>query len=355
MGYRYDFQRNLIVATGGVYVRTFPTADQVVVGDTTEKPGLFSNSVFVQNLLPEDQKVTVLKDGYYPYEKTVPVAEKEVTKLENVILFKKDIPLTEADPANALLAPVVVYFQIPITVPEDKAKFTLKSGSLFSGTVTTPILKNVLAFKQLNTNLIWLASDGVLSEADNADLSNKKIIGKLPTKISAKNSYELFSEGKYIFVRENKDIYWLNPATNGLEKIYSGINGVTVSPDQKHIMYWSDSIIFIGQTASFDTSETANPNEADTILYEATAGLQNVQWMNNHYIAFVDGSKIIISETDIRGNINAINISDQVLGNIEKTDKTIESLKTAKIYFNKPNGRLYIYLNGKLFESERLI
>ncbi|MGD0577154.1 MAG: hypothetical protein ABSA74_03715, partial [Candidatus Staskawiczbacteria bacterium] len=46
-GYRFDFEKDKIVATGGIYVRTFPAADKIIIdSDISEKPGLFLNYIF---------------------------------------------------------------------------------------------------------------------------------------------------------------------------------------------------------------------------------------------------------------------------------------------------------------------
>ena len=93
MGYRFDVEKLKITATGGIYVKTYPSADKILIDSKiSEKPGMFSNSIFVQSLLPGDHHtVLAQKIGYYNYSKTVPVQEKEVTKLENILLFRKNI------------------------------------------------------------------------------------------------------------------------------------------------------------------------------------------------------------------------------------------------------------------------
>ena len=92
MGYRFDFEKMKITATGGIYVRTFPAAGQITIDyKISEKPGMFSNSIFVQSLLPKDHTISIKKSGYYDYFKTLPVQEKQVTKLEDVLLIKKNI------------------------------------------------------------------------------------------------------------------------------------------------------------------------------------------------------------------------------------------------------------------------
>ena len=92
LGYRVDFVHQRISTTGGIYVRVEPAPANISVDSAPEiTPGYFSNSVFVQNLLPGQHSVSIKKDGYYDYYKTLVVREKEVTKLEEVTLFKKDI------------------------------------------------------------------------------------------------------------------------------------------------------------------------------------------------------------------------------------------------------------------------
>lgn len=92
LGYRIDFESRKIVATGGIYVKAIPQPLEVYIDSKlTGKTNVFSNAAFTQNLLPKTHTVLVKKDGYYDYRKTVLVKEKEVSKLENIVLFKKNL------------------------------------------------------------------------------------------------------------------------------------------------------------------------------------------------------------------------------------------------------------------------
>lgn len=92
VGYAIDFGSGKIVATGGVYVRAEPLGCYITIDDNVKKrTSLFADSVFVQNLLPAQHRISIAKEGYFDYQKTLPVKGNEVTKLENVILIKKDI------------------------------------------------------------------------------------------------------------------------------------------------------------------------------------------------------------------------------------------------------------------------
>ncbi len=91
LGYRIDVKNMKIFTTGGIYVRAFPSGANITIDSNIKNStGLFSNSVFVQNLSPDQHTVLIQKDGYYDYQKNLKVEEKEVTKLENVTLFKKN-------------------------------------------------------------------------------------------------------------------------------------------------------------------------------------------------------------------------------------------------------------------------
>src|SRR6185295_5837720 len=93
LGYRVDFTHLKIVATGGIYVKAEPSNANIVIDDNPiSSKGFFADYVFTQNLLPGPHSVAINKEGYASYQKTLPVVEKEVTKLEHVLLFKNAIP-----------------------------------------------------------------------------------------------------------------------------------------------------------------------------------------------------------------------------------------------------------------------
>ena len=140
LGYRIDFENKTIRATGGIYVRALPQGADIIIDSSIEnKTGIFSNSVFVQNLLPKNHSVLIKKDGYYDYQKTIKVKEKEVIKLENVILFKKDILFSVLQksnyfsiaPNNITLVSVKVLDQL--TARPSGVKSPSQISSLFPG------------------------------------------------------------------------------------------------------------------------------------------------------------------------------------------------------------------------------
>jgi hypothetical protein len=132
MGYRLDFNDMKIVATGGIYVRTFPPAESVTIDSRISiKPGVFSNNIFVQSLLPKIHTVYIQKTGYYDYYKSLPVEENQVTKLENVLLLKKNLEYADIID-NAVYFSIAPDNQNAVTASKNQKSFFIDFFSLNS-------------------------------------------------------------------------------------------------------------------------------------------------------------------------------------------------------------------------------
>lgn len=95
-GYDFDWKKNEVLKTGGIYVKTAQSGADVFVDDIyISKTDGFSREILAQKMLPGDHKVKVQKDGYFTWEKTLPVEEQMVAKAQNIILFPNNISFEE--------------------------------------------------------------------------------------------------------------------------------------------------------------------------------------------------------------------------------------------------------------------
>ena len=347
MGYRFDFEKMKIVATGGIYVRTFPSADIITIdSNISEKPGFLANSIFVQSLLPKNHTVFVIKDGYHDYSKTLTVEENKVTKLENILLIKNKIKFE-----TVLTAGPTIQLS-----PFDKIeKYIIKNSNLYYSNATenatltatqktTPVIKGSIAFSLMNNNIIWLGSDGFLYQTDQSNLSTKptKLI-LTPLKISKDGYYKIATNGQNIFVINNGNLSILNTKINSLDDPYGLAKDVKISPDGKNIIFYNDKDIYI-------LSILKTPVEKN-ILYKSSEKISDITWLNNDYIIFTTGDKIIVSEIDYRGsNINNVTLNETVT---LSPDKKID-IKSPKIYFDQGSQKLYILTGKTLLLSEKI-
>ena len=411
MGYRFDFEKMKIVATGGIYVRTFPVAEEITIDSKiSKKPGMFSNSVFVQSLLPKNHTVSIRKPGYYDYSKTLPVAESEVTKLENVLLIKKSLLFSSlaekidyfsispdnqsvitaygnspmlfnnfslngagqpttfslnmagnvadiiwSDNSKQALIKIqssgnVVYYlfneakpllfldknseQISFNPQDSKQIFYIKNNILYSSKNrdASVVINNVISYQISNNSIIWLSLAGALNKSD--------ISGKLIEKFSTQNiapdskkNYSLFNFSGKIFLRDGISLFLYNDNKKTLEPFSApaGNFEMLYSPDKKNFVYWDSRDIYIYSSEDGEYKKLFSGEK-----------VQNCQWLNNDYIIFSNQNNIIISETDWRGNINAVTLPQTVNDN-------------GQIFFNRQDNKIYLLANGEMLSSEKII
>jgi len=304
LGYRVDFEHLKIVATGGIYVRTWPEADIVTIDSKLQqKPAFFTGSVFVQNLLPKHHSILIKKAGYFDYQKTLPVFENQVTKLENVLLIKNDLAL------NAL-AEKVDYFSI---TPDSKS-ILLESAGKKSLDFQYFQLAKPDSKKTFSLNL----QNAKISEIQWTPDSKKAII-----KIQKQNgvSYYAFDTSK-----TSQPVSAASPSDG---KNLSPKNPLP-SPDNKNLLYLDGKEIYV--------AAAADQQNQQNLLYTAKDKISSCFWMNNDYIILNDGPAVVISEIDYRGNTNSYTISKNV----------------SQIYFNQPEGKLYVLSQNVLSASDKI-
>lgn len=398
LGYRVDFETFKITATGGIYVRAFPQADQITIDSKiSKKPGLFNNSVFVQSLLPKDHTVSVTKNGYYDYFKTIGVEIKEVTKLESILLIKKNLSFIDIiDNAS--------YFTV---APNNRDVITTSKGTKGIDLQYTS-LDSLSQFKKFN-----ISQSGVVSNIEWSDDSNKALIeitnlgsnfyfyfdpqktnqNFVKLSLLDKNS-TLISfnprDNQSIFYLENGTIYSLknNKATLLIKNVvsYEVFDGnifwtdkagkinksdtagkllsqttendreiqyfkaiknsykPIFSPDNKHLAYYNNNEIYL---YSFNPEDDEKNNVK---IFSTKEQIKNCYWLNNDYLILNVGDKITITEIDYRGEINTITLPQSItLSNDKKMD-----IKNPTVFFNRRDNKIYILVNDSLIASEKV-
>lgn len=416
MGYRFDLEKMEIVETGGIYVRTFPSAEQIMVDyKFSAKPGIFSNAIFIQSLLPKDYTVLVEKAGYFDYLKTIPVREKEVTKLENVTLFKKDMSFVEISdsinyfsvaPNNEKVITVsssqaLNYFNVnspkqlqktPISEsiqvldikwsgnsdyalvraqnakgisyyffdsvaktpsasrlsyldqnsqlinfnPQDPLElFYLEDQILYSlsGNKPATLIKDLVTYTIYGNNILWLSFDGKLLESDDlGKLQNTLSLDAI--NINAGINYKIENISGDIFLHAGNSLFLFDYD----KRIFipfalpEGNYKILNSPDNKNIIFWNNSKIYVYSKADKKYGELLSE-------YDIT----NCQWVNNNYVVITSGDSIIISEIDYRGQINQINLPSGIV-----------NITAPETFYIQQSGKIYILTNNTLLESEKL-
>jgi hypothetical protein len=389
---------------------------------------MFLNAFFVQNLLPKNHTVLVKKTGYFDYQKNIPVIENQVTKLENILLIKKNISfnllsgkinyfsispdgknILTAGPAtksigfeyfslsnlnqkksyslplqnaeiinikwsdNSIMALIkaqkysdISYYifdsskitqqttplayldknsqQITFN-PQDTAQlFYIENKILYSLKQNKPtaVIKNLINYRISGNNILWLSSDGFLQQSDISGKLIQKITQEKIAVNSAEN-YEIVDSSGKTFLKKNNALLLLDNESKSFKDFIAPINNYNLlfSPNGKNMVYFNNSEIYL-----YSFSETSEKKNVKLFSANTPEIISNCFWLNNDYIIFESGNKITISEIDYRGNINAVEVS-------QNYEKSADS-KNPKIYYNSHDEKIYILSGNFLFSSEKI-
>ena len=418
-GERFDFSKMKITAIGGIYVNTNPKADEIIVDNKTiKKPGMLSNDVSFLNLLPKNHAVLIKKNGYVDYSKTLPVQEKQVTKLENVLLIKNKLTFNElADKLNQFsIAPNnqniitatsdvknINFNYYPINNPAQVQTFSIAKANLpaksdVSGLKWSDDSNKLLIAVGTKTNISYYLFDSTLKKPIAVVLSYLNInttrisfSPQDPQELLFIKSKTLYSEknGKVLPIIKNvaaykisgNNIIWLS--TNGL--LYSSdISGkltgqfttksITIDSTQEpRIFIYSNKTFLQANNSLFllnnNTKNLENilpvgagytvlaSSDNKNLIYYNSNNIYLYSFANQKYTQLYSGKNITNCQWLNNDYIVFTAGNSVIISEIDYRGNinAVTLTQTAdKIFFNQQDGKLYVLSNNTLLSSEKI-
>jgi len=240
-----------------------------------------------------------------------------------------------------------------LLVDEDKSSSSPSPlrGLVFEADLTQKkisqiVLENIRSFQVFNENIYYLSDSGpdagFLFKTD-FSFSGREKINKSPFPVEKNGEYKIFVFSDRIFLQDGKNLYLFNPSSNNFEKFFETSKEPEISSDLKKIVYYSDYEIWI----LFLKDEFSQPQKSageKQFIARFSEKIGNVFWLSSHYLIFNSGSKIKIAEIDDRDKIN--------IADFAPPTTTGEGLE---IFFNQNDKKLYIFSDGNLSSSEKLV
>lgn len=312
-GYSYDWQKQAVVQTGGIYLKSMPSGTQITIngGNEGTAPRLISR------LTPHNYNVVVSKEGYCPWEKTLEVSPKIVTEARNIFLFPKEI--------NPEL----------IT--------TTSTSSLEDFLETVEQRQNKSQAAQIASSTAgWLLNSGFIYFISQSDfvLYRQDLTGLNITQLSKEplpaGRYRLFTnDGSYFLALSEEGILsLLNNVTGLFDAIAQEVKNVAASSDNKKFLYWNDNEIWVYYLQDILSQPYKKAGDKELITRYGQKISQALFYPNNEYVAFVVGDQIKITELDGRDRRNTIDFLQA---------------KESQIYFDQRNGYLYYLTGNQIF------
>lgn len=220
--------------------------------------------------------------------------------------------------------------------------FFIKSTNLYSSNSAIPLVRNIITYNISNNNIIWLSSDGFLYSTNLLEMTTVKVsMQNFPLKKNT--SYEIILTGGSIFLTESESLFLLNKDTGIFENFYHTVKGMKASPNGQKILYCNDHEIIY----SF-----LNSNNTETILLNRFSKIiGDCYWLNEDYVVFSLGDKLMISEINIQDNINMISLPEV----FTLPDGNNIAIKNPEIFVNQQDKKIYFLTEKTLLATERLL
>jgi len=396
-GYRYDFENKKITQTGGLFVKVEPKQVEIYINnELTKKTDFFFGSALVENLLPKKYKIEVQKEGYLSWGKNLEIKEKEVIEAKNIVLFpenpnftilakevknlwfspdekkiilvekeetgwalklydldknvkshlinEKDIYAKGAELINLEFSSDSKEIYLDIAMKEQEKHFALsldKSPPQLMERKVTPIPDYnpttlppsagpyIIASQKINNDFYYLDNFGYV-------FKNEMKLNEEPFPVQSETEYSLEIFQNVVFLSEGKTLYLFSPDSKSFEKFFEGINDLKISPDNKKIVFFSNSEIWILFLKDADIKKAGEK----LFINRLSEKIDAVFWLNPDYLIFNSGDNLKIVEIDDRDRIQTWDIA---------------SFPNPEIYFNGSDRKLYILSEGNLYSSGELV
>ena len=203
-------------------------------------------------------------------------------------------------------------------------------------TSTIPV-GTILDFAVFDGGVYYLESTGHLYQTDFAFASKNKL-NETSLSVLPETKYEIKVLSDSLFVKEENKLYLLDAENKKFNNLLDKNNFLKISPDSEKIVYASDFEIWI----LFLKEQLNQPQKKKgekMFLTRFSEPIEDIFWLNSHYLIFSIKGKIKIAEIDDRDRINIVDLAE---------------FKEPTMHFNQPSKKFYVLSEGKLLSSESL-
>lgn len=228
-----------------------------------------------------------------------------------------------------------------------KTTLPLEAQNAFYGhplQMVSSTIKTALAYEISNDGLIWLSEDGYLSKNAYGNGKKIKIFNSSPLETIPQDKINIIeNNSSELFLVKNSSLYYLDPKTTTFNKILANANNFVFGPYprsfeiKKAAISSGSSLYVFYMTPDYEQPERREQELAK--IADFNNPIEEIFWLNGHYILLRAGDKILITEIDNRDVPNIIEVADY---------------KNPKVFYNYKEKILYIFSEGRIYVSNPL-
>lgn len=382
-GWRIDFETGKVQKIGAIYVKANVKDVTITINDKVYKDesGILQSGTLISNLLPKTYRVTITKEGYLPYHKTLTVRPALVEELLNIQLIPEAFDPTFVAPtkgttfidatesADRLIlqdTSTGIYYlytktNASSTVNLNMAVANAKRGQKIKHIAFVPfkpaqfVIEDATGFKLFDSEkktiellmkgsiATWSMQDStIIGVETNAKTRTQEIFTFnliFKTKTSLDNLNKQLQKTTYVTavtatnnlatiafsdVENNLSIF--TPKEKTVKRIATNVRSFAFSPDDKKLLILADSgipsILFI---EDFDGDIRKKAGDTITIAIPQPESVQTIRWYADSYHLLIErSSELAMTELDDRKPLNVFPLTrDFIDYHYEAGEKTI--------------------------------
>lgn len=216
---------------------------------------------------------------------------------------------------------------------------TLVRANIRGKTIMQTLAANVVTFATTEDIVIWLDGDGTLWSQNLNTEEPATIYSTQRFAIENETPYRIFVFGNRFFLRNGDSLFGVANVEKSSTPIFSSASEIILSSDSEKFAVSEASELWL-YFLEEQTDQPKRVKNEKVFLTGFNKPVQNLQWLNNHYLIFSVDDEIKIAEIDDRDRINVV---------------TLENFPKPKLFWNSQNKLLYTLSDKKFYVSEQLI
>lgn len=323
LGYFFDSQEFKIIKTGSLYLSSIPKNSQILVdGETIKK-----TPALIKRLKPGQHQVTLTKDGFKTWQKTLMVYPSQVTEARNVLLVPENPPMI-------LQAGIKNFNQLPFQEQLEEKEIFAQNFLKDSGIIFSALAVGKDNFYFLKEPGLTLFAKNFFSQQPPQQIS---ITNLADCHCDAQQPFLAVSpKEKIALITPNDQLYILNE-NREFKLLHENVQRIAFSGDGNKLLFLSNNEIWV-YYLSPSVEQPLHQAEDKVFLTRFSSPIVAIAWyLNNQNIVFATAEQIKITEIDER---DSRNIFDLI------------SLPEAEFLTDFADKKFYLKSADKIFEME---
>jgi len=199
------------------------------------------------------------------------------------------------------------------------------------------LASNVIAYDTTGSTLVWLGGKGTLWQRELSGNSQASLFQESAFQPKSRSSYALIAIDNIVLVKEDATLFYHEKGAPERTELLSPVTTIVLDPRREKVALANDSelwVLFLKE----DREQPKRRASELILLTRFSETIQNLSWLNPHYLLFSLGGTIQAAEIDNRDKINTA-----VLGTF-----------TFPTVFSK-NNILYVQSQGTLSASNDIV